>query len=113
MLGSRMLRLVNTTMSSDDSPSTPGKQAARLPARAAGPASTLSAELRMILAGIDSDNGRALRRRPLSSAQRFGNWAGACGSECHASGWVSGRRRPTARIRLRRSFTRTGADLSH
>jgi len=66
-----MLRLVNTTMSSDDSPSTPGKQAARLPARAAGPASTLSAELRMILAGIDSDNGRALRRRPLSSAQRW------------------------------------------
>jgi uncharacterized protein (DUF2252 family) len=62
---------MNTTMSSHETLSIPGKPAARLPARAAGPASALPAELRMILAGTDSDSYRALRRRPLSSAQRW------------------------------------------
>jgi uncharacterized protein (DUF2252 family) len=66
-----MLRPVNTTVSSKETPSIPGKPAARLSVGVAGPASALPAELCMILAGTDSDNYRALRRRPLSSEQRW------------------------------------------
>jgi uncharacterized protein (DUF2252 family) len=66
-----MLRAMNTPLRSDVPPSTPAKPAAHLPATAAGPATALPAELRMILAGTDSDSYCALRRRPLSSAQRW------------------------------------------
>jgi uncharacterized protein (DUF2252 family) len=60
-----------TKSSSHETSSVPGRPAAHLPAIATGPASALSAELRTILAGTDSDSHRALRRRPLSSAQRW------------------------------------------
>jgi uncharacterized protein (DUF2252 family) len=57
--------------SSHAAPSVPEKPAAQQPATAPGAASALPSELRVVVAGADREIERPLRRRPLSSAQRW------------------------------------------